>query len=79
MKQHAIELKVMLLFKPFIVFTVPSTIAFIKSKQLTFLHSVKLIVFSTCLLISQLRSVLVITIISPEFTTIAFRVPLLII
>jgi len=79
MKQHVIELKVMLLFKPFIIFTAPFIIAFIEFTQLTFLHSIRLIVFSTCLLISQLRSMLVIAIISPESTVITFRVPLLVI
>jgi hypothetical protein len=79
MKQHVIKLKVMLLFKPFIIFTVPFITTFIEFTQLTFLHSTKLIVFSTCLLISQLRSMLVVAIISPGFTAVAFRVPLLVI
>ena len=79
MKQHVIELKVMLLFMPFIIFTAPFITAFIEFKQPAFLHFIRLIVFSACLLIFQLRSMLVIAIIGPEFTVVAFRVSLLVI
>jgi hypothetical protein len=79
MKQHVIELKVKLLFMPFIIFTAPFITAFIEFTQLAFLHFIRLIVFFACLLVSQLRSMLVVAIISPESTVVAFRVPMLVI
>jgi hypothetical protein len=61
-----------------LIFTAPFITAFIEFIQLAFLHFIRHIVLSACLLISQLRSMLVVAIISPESTVIAFRIPMLV-